>query len=63
MAVDKTQNQVSSLKKKKTLENNMKRRRLQTHVLNLTIVNSTISSQVDQRTGTWLPQPEVFKIP
>ena len=34
-------------KKKKTLENNMKRRRLQTHVLNLTIVNSTISSQVD----------------
>ena len=50
MAVDKTQNQVSTLKKKKkkkTLENNMKRRRLQTHVLNLTIVNSTISSQVD----------------
>ena len=46
MAVDKTQNQVSSLKKKKTLENNMKRRRLQTHVLNLTIVNSTISSHV-----------------
>ena len=34
MAVDKTQNQVSSLKKK-TLENNMKRRRLRTHVLNL----------------------------
>ena len=48
MAVDKTQNQVSTLKKKKkTLENNMKRRRLQTHVLDLTIVNSTISSQVD----------------
>ena len=48
MAVDKTQNQVSSLKKKqKMLENNMKRRRLQTHLLNLTIVNSTISSHVD----------------
>ena len=50
MAVDKTQNQVSSLKKKKkkkkTLENNMKLRKLQTHVLNLTIVNSTISSHV-----------------
>ena len=49
MAVDKTQTQVSSLKKKKkkkTLENNMKLRKLQTHVLNLTIVNSTISSHV-----------------
>ena len=47
MAVDKTQNQVSSLKKKKTLENNMKGRKFQTHLLNLTIVNSTISSHVD----------------